>query len=328
MDYNEDIGSFVPLKQALFTNKKVGHLQLRNIKSSEYLIFHNNSETQLFIGNKLFQVYTEKKEFVISLGEIISFVGESSPVLTFFNGKGELPISNVFIGVEREGDINRNEKYQIELRYDLSQVPIILFLLFSGGILAFIKTSKPVTYRAYFDLTMHFKNIEEHIVFNSFSKTAMLLPVIIAILIGVSLNLLGYSFFDGESLLPLWLRLGLDILVVMVFLFLKFFFLGILSWILSLRGMRRLHFFEFVRIAAQYAVFLFLVAVASHDMVSSRGLILFILSISFFIILTIKLFSGLNRVHKFSNLFLFFYFCSAEVFPLFVLVKQLTHSSI
>jgi hypothetical protein len=323
MDYNEGIHSFVPLEQALFNNKKVSHLQLKNFKSSDFLVFHNISKTQLFIGNKLFKEYSENKQYVLSLNEILLFVGEKEFILTFFNVKGELPIEKIFIGEKRINSLEKKEKYQIFGREALSHVSIVLFLLFSGGVLAFVKNSKPTTYKAYFDLTMHFKNIEDHIIFNSFSKTAMLLPIIIAVLIGVSLNLYGFSFFAMKINLPFWLRLGLDTFIIMSFLFIKFFFLGILSWILSLRGLRRLHFFEFTRIAAQYAIFLFLFAVIHFSLGSSNDITLVILSFIFFLFLTIKLFTSLNRVHKFSNLFLFFYFCTAEVFPLFVLVKQL-----
>ncbi len=328
VDYNEDLSSFVPVNQGLFNKKKVAHLKLSNLGQSKFLVFQNISETQLFIGNKLFKVYDVAKQCVLPLSEVKAFIDDRNTILTFYSLKGELPLENIFIGEKKYGKLNKINRYEIHDRAYLSHVSVILFLLFSGGILAFIKSSKPSTYKAYFDVTMHFKNIEEHIIFNSFSKTAMLLPIIIAVLIAASLSLCGYSFFSSGFTTSSWLRLGLDTLIIMLFLFLKFFFLGFLSWVLSVRGLRRSHFFEFIRIATQYSVFLFLFTLFDLRTDDSNHTILLVLSLVFFLFLTVKLFSNLNREHKFSNLFLFFYFCSAEVFPLFVLVEQLTGSGI
>lgn len=325
MDYNEDISSFLPIKKNVFQNKKVAHLKLNNLGLSNFLVFQNSSETHLFIENKLFLVCKERGQQVIPLKDIRDFVGSDDAVITFHNAKGNLPIHNIFVGDYRISDSDESSNYSVLKRKEFKHVPLILFLLFSGGILAFVKNTKPATYQAYFDLTMHFKNIEEHIVFNSFSKTSLLLPIIVSVLVAVSLNLCGYSFFSKGVEIVLWLKLVFDTLIVISFLFLKFFLIGIVSWMLDIRGLRRVYFFEFIRISVQYAIFLFIVAVFNFGWYESNSTPIFVVNFIFFIFLLIKLFNTLNREHKFSYLFLFFYFCTAEVFPLVVLVKQIAY---
>jgi len=328
LDYNEDLVSFIPIEQGLFKKKKVAHIIIDNFDESKFLVFNNISETQLFIGNKLYSVYNKKGRCDLSLIDVKKFVKANRAILTFYSLEGKLPIKHAFIGVKRINADLKKDDFKILNRSYFSQVSIILFLLISGGVLAFVKNSKPITYKAYFDLSMHFKNIEEHVIFNSFSKTAMLLPIIIAILVSVSLSISGYSFFTLDFSFSSWIKLGLDSIVIMLFLFIKFFFLGFLSWIMGIRGLRRSHFFEFIRIAVQFSVILFLSTIFNYGVGGSNEIVLLSVSLIFFIFLTAKLFSTLNREHKFSNLFLFFYFCTAEVFPLFVLVKQLSNIGI
>lgn len=322
MDYNEDLETFLPIDKGIFKKKKVAHVLLKQPDTSQYLVFSTSSNTQLFIDNKLFGAFKSDSVYEIQIKQFSDFYDSKNLILTFYNEKGELPLSNFFLGEKKPSlKINRNN-FLVLGREVSNHVVVILFILLGGMMLAFVKRSKPITYSAYFDVTMHFKNIEEHVVFNSFSKTGLLMPVIISVIVAASLNLSGLSFF-GSGINSLALKISFDTLILLFFLFAKFFYLGFLSWLLSIRGIRRVHYFEFVRMCSQYSTFLFLFVLIDVGVGGLWFSPTVIISVIFSFLLTFKLIIVLNRVHKFSNLFLFFYFCTAEVFPLFILVKQL-----
>jgi len=83
LDYNEDLVSFIPIEQGLFKKKKVAHIIIDNFDESKFLVFNNISETQLFIGNKLYSVYNKKGRCDLSLIDVKKFVKANRRSLHF-----------------------------------------------------------------------------------------------------------------------------------------------------------------------------------------------------------------------------------------------------
>ena len=190
MDYNQELKTFLPLEKQIFRKKKVAHLTVSCSDTSNFLGFYSKSAVNLFVNSKLFKSCKEGGYYIISLKDLREFSKLESVYVTFFSSTGDLPLEDIFIGFDPKSELSDEVVYSIKDRSFSNKSSMILLLLFTGLILAIIKISKPTIYKSYFDFSMHFKNIEEHVIFNSFSKTSMLLPVISSILISISVSFL------------------------------------------------------------------------------------------------------------------------------------------
>ena len=169
---------------------------------------------------------------------------------------------------------------------------------------------------AYFDFTKFVSRlgIEDFIFLNPFTGHSVLLMFLVSLFYAVALANINVSFswFEGFNVFDI-LTLGFFVLLVVLF---KYVFLLVLNSLFGDNKLLKVHFFEFVRFFSLFG-FLFLVFSIRDNSILST-ILFFIYSIWLLWLLL-----ELVRKSNYRKMYLISYLCISEVFPIFILMKQM-----
>ena len=164
---------------------------------------------------------------------------------------------------------------------------------------------------AYFDVSKFVSRlgVEDFIVLNPFSKHSLIILFLTSLFYAVGLSNLGF-FFGGQISVVL---IGG---VVFIGVLLKYIFLFVINVLYGDNKLFKVHFFEFARFFTLFSVLFLFSSINQNNIFIVALCAIYILWFFWLLIVVV-------RRSKYRKMYLISYLCISELFPVFILLKQM-----
>lgn len=293
------------------------------------LTFFAESDLCLFVNNRLFRKFSEKKEVDVKISEILKKVDNSKNViLTFYHPKSLVPLQiyKTYVPV-KSNYLAHSDLYQIIKKpiQTEKETLIMSFFLFIG-LMTYLKYNSSVWFDAYFNFfsILYNRNVEDSILSRVLNFKTFLIIIIISLLFNLILKLLGLKLLNIYYLvLPdNYKYVGMFItgtIYITLLLLIKYWFLYLASIFLKIGQFYKIHYFQSIRMYLLILLLLFLVTLFRIDL----SIFSYLLALSFLFWL-FRLSILVKKEVGFRKIYLFSYLCILEIIPVVLLLKQLT----
>lgn len=295
-------------------NKQILYLTVRSEERlNKSLKFQASKGLFLFVDGRFVESYDEVRQVVLPISKISSY--ESGVAVFSFYNKGGVAFEDGVWLVEASSDRGLKKDHVFNIGIDRFQLEsktmnyVVLILVCVA--LAYMRYIQSPYIEAYFDVTKFVSRlgVEDFIILNPFSRHSIILLFLTSLFYAVGLTNLGY--FLGTQFDVVFLGV-----IVFFVVLLKYVFLFLVNVLYGDNKLFKIHFFEFVRF---FTLFSFLFLAASINQNQLFILFLCVLYGVWFLWLLVIV----VKKSKYRKMYLISYLCISEIFPIFILLKQM-----
>jgi hypothetical protein len=299
-------------KKVLYVS--LDHEELENKK----IVFIPVDDMSLYMNGHLINEFSAGSNVVIDFDSLGRQVNKEHE-FAFYSEKGAQFLGSGWVVSESQDRFGKKALIYNDGIYRLmieNKSSIYLVLLIALVVLASMRYVQSPYIMAYFDVTKYGTRlgVEDFIYLNPFTGQSIVLMFLVSLVYAVSLvNVnVNYGWFETINVFKL-LLFGVGILLG---IFLKYAFLFLVNLLFGDIKVYKIHFFEFIRFFSLFSVLFFVFSIQTN-VLFSIGLALV------YLVWNLWLLFELVQKSKYRKMYLISYLCISEIFPVFVLVKQM-----
>ncbi|MBX9853771.1 MAG: DUF4271 domain-containing protein [Cytophagaceae bacterium] len=336
--YNKEYKTYFPYFKNSDENAKSLSILIDLNKYQYYnLNFKAAPGLSFFVDQKIFYKNTSDNIANVTLNIkklIASDFSGGKQVITFYHSKGQLPVENIFVGINATRTVNTaagNFAVILPRYLDGGKSLFVIYFILILSLFAFIKNRYPKKFYEFSGFSNIIPALEENIVFDFLSIPIILFVFINTLAASLILFLIKDNKPPSESVFLniFYEKPVIGILIMTGFFFLifilKYIYLKFIGWIYNINDFVKVQFFELLRVTLKLNLLLLALALIMNfsgyfDYNLDLNWFIYVLLLALTIVL-LRVGYLTFRLSGFRNVYLFSYLCTTEILPLIIIVK-------
>jgi len=283
-----------------------------------FLIFQTENKASLFLDGYLLGEFLADTKVIVDLDALHLEEGIDH-LFSFYSREGVSFLDGVWVVTKLKNQFQKGDSADNVGIYRFREKKVThlyVFLVLSLVVLAYMRFIQSPYISAYFDVTKFASRlgIEDFIFINPFTWHSVVIMFLVSGFYAVGLANIDFYFglFNSYNIVNIFF---LSALIVIVLLF-KYVFLLVLSSLFGDSKVSKIHFFEFIRFFSLFGFFFLAYSIHANTLLGN-------ILLGVYLIWLVWVLFELVRKSRYRKMYLISYLCISEVFPIFILLKQM-----